>query len=114
MQAGGRSTSEDVWSDGERLAQGGKVTPAPDAEPHDSITQETDETPPSQTSDSDDEYVSPADTSSQPSYSARGNDEFLGRTDISVAADGTITFSMDPNDESVQQLASDILKRLQQ
>lgn len=141
MQAGGRSGApEDVWSDGQGLAQGRQVAAAPtldaahtpDAEPYDSPTQNTeDKTPPSQTldtadeyasdeyasdesaSDSVDEYASAADTVSWPSYTAQGNGEFLGRADICVAADGTITFSMDPNDESVQQLATDILDRLE-
>ena len=45
---------------------------------------------------------------------AKGGSEFLGRTDVAVAFDGSITFRMALDDESAEQLASDILSRLQQ
>jgi len=43
---------------------------------------------------------------------ARGDGKFLGRHDVAVAEDGSITFSLDPEDEGVQQLAKEILERL--
>lgn len=43
---------------------------------------------------------------------AQGNGEFLGRRDVEVGDDGSITFSLSPGDASVGQLASDILGRL--
>lgn len=45
---------------------------------------------------------------------ARGDGQFLGRSDVEVKEDGSITFSLNPEDDSVQQLAADILGRLQQ
>lgn len=45
---------------------------------------------------------------------AQGDGSFLGRHDVQVQADGSITFSLDPADQGVQQLAADILGRLQQ
>ncbi len=45
---------------------------------------------------------------------ARGDGKFLGRHDVAVAEDGSITFSLDPEDEGVQQLAKEILERLSQ
>lgn len=44
---------------------------------------------------------------------AKGDGQFLGRGDVVVGEDGSITFSLDPADDSVQQLAQDILQRLQ-
>jgi hypothetical protein len=45
---------------------------------------------------------------------AQGDGSFLGRHDVQVQADGSITFSLDPADQGVQQMAADILGRLQQ
>jgi hypothetical protein len=45
---------------------------------------------------------------------AHGDGRFMGRHDVEVKDDGSITFSLDPTDQGVQQLAADILGRLQQ
>lgn len=45
---------------------------------------------------------------------ARRDGKLLGRHDVAVAEDGSITFSLDPEDEGVQQLAKEILERLSQ
>jgi hypothetical protein len=55
-----------------------------------------------------------SDNSAASAAAARGDGQFLGRSDVAVAEDGSITFSLNPEDEDVQQLAEEILGRLSQ
>ena len=47
------------------------------------------------------------------SNALQGNGQFLGRHDIEVHDDGSITFSLEPTDDGVKTLADDIMQRLQ-